>query len=291
MKRYRVIAAALCILFVGTTVLAQEGDEIDWNARAPWGSLRRGDRGNWESFKKEPFQIFDNLYYVGLNTVSAYLITTSDGLILLDATYAETADFVLDSIRQLGFSPADLEYVIVSHGHGDHHAGAARIKEVTAARVVLSAEDWDFIESRDQMAGLTRDVEAKDGEELTLGDTTITFYVSPGHTPGSLTTTYTVRDGDQSYLALSPGGLGFNFGPESTATYIASIERLRNIGGFSVVLPNHPYMAPGDLFELMKGVDGRTDSATHPVAIGETAVNDWLDGILEAAREKLAAGQ
>lgn len=76
------------------------------------------------------------------------LIEAPDGLVLLDATYPETADFVLENIRALGFDPEDVEYVFVTHGHGDHYGGAARLKEATGARVALSAPDRELVERR-----------------------------------------------------------------------------------------------------------------------------------------------
>src|SRR3989442_2413449 len=76
----------------------QRGGRTDWNLKAPWGGTRQDATRN----PRTPFKIFDNVYYVGLETVCAYLVTTNNGLVLIDATYAETADAVLNSIRLLG---------------------------------------------------------------------------------------------------------------------------------------------------------------------------------------------
>ena len=92
----------------------------------------------------EPFQIFDNLYYVGLEAVSAYLVTTSDGLILIDALYPESAEHIPRALVQLGFDPQDVRYVIVTHAHIDHAGGAAAIQALTGARVGMAEADWDF---------------------------------------------------------------------------------------------------------------------------------------------------
>ena len=88
----------------------QRGGRTDWNLKAPWGGTRQDATRD----PRPPFKIFDNVYYVGLQTVCAYLVTTSNGLVLIDATYAETADSVLNSIRALGFDPANIKYILIT---------------------------------------------------------------------------------------------------------------------------------------------------------------------------------
>src|SRR5262245_15862711 len=85
----------------------QAEPQVNWNQRMPWGPLEAAVRARWASYpltaqKVEPFKVFDNVYYVGIQVVSAYLVNTSAGLILIDATYAETPELVLDSVRKLG---------------------------------------------------------------------------------------------------------------------------------------------------------------------------------------------
>jgi len=267
---------------------------IDWNAKAaPWGALKNTPM---DAQKRAPFKIFENVYYVGLPTVAAYLITTSDGLVLLDATYSQTADLVLDSIRTLGFDPKNIKYIIISHAHGDHFAGAGAILQVAPAKVVMSELDWVETEKR-QASGLPtnglrlkRDVVVKDSETLKVGDTTFTFYVSPGHTAGALSTVYQVRDGTRTFRALSPGGLGFNFGPEWTGPYLKSIERLQQLGQWDTILANHAYMGPRDLFDVEKDLKTR-GSAPHPAVFGAASINAWFDHILKAASDKQAYEQ
>ena len=258
---------------------------------SPWlGSA--GRPGNDE--RKQPFRIFDNVYYVGLHWVSAYLITTSDGLVLIDATYGDTVDQVVTNIRQLGFDPADIRYVIVSHGHRDHYAGAGEIVRLSGAQVVLSAHDWGLVEEQ-QASGLARsglplkrDIEARDNQTLRVGDTTFRFYLSPGHTAGSLSLQYTARDGDKTYRVLHPGGLGFNFGPDRTAAYVKSHERLKQLGPWDSVLANHPHMGARDLLLLETPLRERAPGDPHPANLGAAATNAWFDQILTSARDKLS---
>jgi metallo-beta-lactamase class B len=275
-----------------TPPAAPAAPRIDWNVRAaPWGPLRGAPPGGQQ---KTPFKIFDNVYYVGLQTVSVFLITTSDGLVLLDAAYRETVDLILGNIRQLGFDPKNIRYILVSHAHGDHYAGAGGIVAVSGAKVVMSEADWTMTEQAQARGGkggggepLKRGLAVKDGETLTVGDTTFKFYVTPGHTPGALTVEYLARDGTRWHRVLAPGGLGFNFGPAWTGPYLNSYERLKQLGRWDTVLPNHAYMAPRDLFEVEKELANR-GNGPHPAVFGAAKVNAWLDGIVKAASEKLA---
>ena len=95
-----------------------------------------------------PFKVFDNIYYVGTDHVSSYLITTSDGLVLIDATSAKTVDGVLENIRQLGFDPRNIKYVLITQAHQDHYGGAPRLKEATGATIAMSRQDLEFLEQK-----------------------------------------------------------------------------------------------------------------------------------------------
>jgi len=294
-----VLAAAL---HVPATALAQAPDSaakkkaagIDWNERAaPWGKLKNV---LIDAQQKNAFRLFDNVHYVGLQTVAAYLIKTSEGLVLMDAAYGNTTDLLLANIRRAGFDPKNIKYLIVTHAHGDHFAGAGTIVALSGAKVIMSDLDWTETERR-QATGLPangirlkRDLVVKDGETLNIGDTEFTFYVTPGHTAGALTTVFTVTDGTDSYRAVCPGGLGFNFGPAWTEPYIKSFERLKELGPFQTVLPNHAYMGPRDLFDVERDLAAGVPDG-HPAGYGPKRINAWFDQILDAARQKLAYEQ
>src|SRR4051812_20363445 len=98
------------------------GQQINWNARMPWGPTEAAVRAMAAPFPlaqqtAEPFKMFDNVYYVGADVVGAYLIVSGNDLALVDATYAETADSVLANIRKVGFDPAKLKYIFITHQH------------------------------------------------------------------------------------------------------------------------------------------------------------------------------
>jgi metallo-beta-lactamase class B len=242
---------------------------------------------DWESHRKDPFQLFDNVHYVGTQRVSAYLIETPGGLILIDATYPETADFVLDNIRTLGFDPVDVEYVFITHGHGDHYGGAVRIQEATGARVGMSAADWELVEERARTGGpaLERDLVIEDNDVITLGRHAVRFLVTPGHTPGSLSMEYVAHSPGAAFRVLTPGGLGFNFGPDGAPLYLESLERMRRVQP-DVILANHPFMGPVDLFDAEAAMRDLESAQQHPLA-GRRMVEEWFDALEAVTREKL----
>src|SRR5262247_4031988 len=115
-----------CLVF-GTALLLTVGAlcgaaQTNTDAGMPWepartAVLKKFERLPHTAQQIEPFKIVDNVFYVGLETVASYLIPTSDGLVLLDATYADTADVVIDNVRKLGQDPARIKYVLISHAH------------------------------------------------------------------------------------------------------------------------------------------------------------------------------
>lgn len=274
-------------------VPGNRAQRIDWNARAPWAG--RPDDAPPEAQQVAGFRIFDNLYYVGLKRVSAYLVATSAGLVLIDTGFPETTDFVLDNIRAAGFDPANIKYILITHSHADHYGGAARIQQLSRARVGMSLEDWQVVErAQTGQAGgglqLHRDLILKDEETLRVGDTAFQFYVTPGHTPGATSIEFGAKDRGKSYRTLMPGGLGMQYGREWSATFVKSMERLKQLGPWDVLLGNHPFLMPKNLFDIQSDLAKR-GQGPHPGVLGAAATNEWLDRVIQTAREKLASEQ
>ena len=250
----------------------------------------------WEDPEQQsvtPFKIFDNLYYVGIDWVAAYLLVTSDGLILIDSLYGKWAREIPSKIKQLGFDPRDLKYVIVTHGHFDHAGGAARLQRRLGARVVMTAEDWALAaEPPDHplfaMPVPAEDMVAEDGQVIELGDARVALYKTPGHTTGVLSMTYEVRDGDATHTAITLGGVGLNFsGVARTEQYLASYHRLQAMqAGISVSLPNHAAM--GDVFERRDRLAARGAGDPHPF-VDAAGYQQALTTFLANAQDKLAA--
>ena len=251
----------------------------------------------------EPAKVFDNLYFVGEKEYSAWAVTTSEGIILIDAIFHYSVDEqVVKGLTKLGLDPKTIKYVIVSHGHGDHAAGASLLQDRFGARVVLSAEDWDLM-ARDRGAWPKpkRDMVATDGQKLTLGDTTLTLYLTPGHTMGTISTLVPVRDNGKPHVAAAWGGTAFNWQSGSPTyisaarpakfwydTYIASARRFRDIvtkAGADVLIANHTNFDSSKT--KLPALAARKPGQTHPYVIGTPAVQRYLTVAEECAQAAL----
>ncbi len=225
----------------------------------------------WESNKQNvrPFWIFDNVAYVGIDWVAAYVLRTGDGLILIDSLYGKWVPALERNLRVLGLNPKDVKYVLTTHGHFDHAGGATYFQRRYGLKVVMSESDWALAAEAPELPYFAfdlpaQDIVAKDGDVITLGDTTVSIVSTPGHTPGAISFRYNVRDGEQTHQAITLGGVGLNFGGvERTEMYIQSYERLQAAAeGIAVSLPNHATM--GRVFERRDLLRNRKAGEPHP---------------------------
>jgi len=156
------------------------------------------------------FEIADGLYYVGNSNVSAHLLRTSEALVLIDTAFAETSYLLTESIRQVGYDPADIDLIIHSHGHIDHCGATRRMQELSGA-----------------------------GDVIDCGDTQIQCHLTPGHTPGVITYTLEVEVDGERMLAGMFGGPGMwtltdqyredQGYPENREDFGRSLEYLREL--------------------------------------------------------------
>lgn len=205
------------------------------------------ERTNEELQRVPPFKVFDNLYYVGVGYTGSWLLTTDDGLILLDAVDQRYAGHVVESIKKLGFDPNNIRYLIIGQAHADHLGAAKHIQDTYRARVGMGEADWTFMEQTAAAGRLRadpprRDLVIRDGDTLTLGKTTLRFYSTPGHTPGTISFEFPVYDNGRPHVAFVFGGSAPAGGLEAAEQFMKSIgrvEQLQNRVEVSVV--NHPW--------------------------------------------------
>jgi len=284
------LLARLCTQATGTELRASGSTFVP-----PPDSLPTAP-GATEGWITRPVRVFDNLYFVGQTRYSAWAVTTSAGIIVIDPLFDYSVEGAVEGgLRELGLDPADIRYVIVSHGHGDHAGGARRLQDEYGARVILAPEDWDLLE---QAGGdwpkPRRDIEATDGFELTLGGTTLVLHRTPGHTAGTISTIIPVTDGGTPHVAALWGGTAFNFmgrGEEARwfGEYVASAERFAQIAlaaGADIVLSNHPQY-DGSTTKL-DALAARAPGAVHPYVIGTESVARYLTVAASCARAGLA---
>jgi metallo-beta-lactamase class B len=257
-------------------------------APPPAAALDPGQRASWHL---APHRVFDNLYFVGQVEYSAWAITTSAGIIVMDALFDYSVeDEIIQGLESLGLDPRQVEYVVISHAHGDHVGGARNLQDL-GAKVVMSAADWDLLDqSRVDFARPTRDVVASDGQQLTLGDTTLTLYVTPGHTLGTVSSVFPVKDGNTTHMAAYWGGTAFNWvrdpagyiTPERPAkfwfdNYADSAQRFSALAaraGADVILSNHGKY--DDTPDKLGALDRRAPGEPHPYVVGSESVQRFF---------------
>src|SRR5687767_8129318 len=205
------------------------------------------DRSGWYA---SPYKVFDNLYWLGTRQHSSWALRTSEGIIIIDTNFAwATQPEIIDGLTTLGLNPRDIKYVIISHAHGDHDQGAAELQSRFSAKVVMGAADWDSTLQRPATAAggvPTRDIAVgPEGMTITLGDTSVTIVATPGHTPGTLSYVFPVKDQGRTVTAAYSGGtLTGAFGTNAARwdEYVASQRKIAKAAadaGASVLLSNH----------------------------------------------------
>lgn len=287
MKLLSLAAFALGVAGLPLSAAAQDDHErVEWNVAV------------------EPFAIADGLYYVGVEGVSAFLITTPEGHILIDGGLPESAPRILASIRRLGFDPADVKVLLNSHAHFDHAGGLAALKAATGAQFVASEGDRLALESgrhiglanyEGRFPAVTVDRVIRDGDTVELGGTVVTARVTPGHTAGCTSWSLPVTQGGRTLTALV-----FCSASVAGATLVDNTEYPRIVSDFrttfdrldampvDILLPNHPGIT--DLFEQRRRqAAGDADAFVDRRALPELSRDLRAAFEAELARQQAAA--
>jgi metallo-beta-lactamase class B len=250
-------------------------------------------------------RVFDNLYYVGEkdaweSSPGAWAIDTPDGIIVLDALNPDSGPILIErGLQEFGLDPSRIKYVVVSHAHRDHFGGARYLQEKYDPRVAMSTEDWDYMESTTPAEQRpVRDMELKDGQALTLGGETVRFYVTPGHTPGTLSFHFPVYDHGVRHVAAQWGGTGFGFGGAEGREkqrwfeiYHASATRFRRLAAAAhadVLIANHPVL--DNTYANIAALDARQPGDPNPWVVGEDSVRGYITTAAECAAAGAVAG-
>jgi metallo-beta-lactamase class B len=248
------------------------------------------ERGTWYA---SPYRVFDNLYWLGTRQHSSWALKTSAGIILIDTNFAwATQPEILDGMAKLGLDPAQVKYVIISHAHGDHDQGAATLQSRYGAKVVMGAPDWEETLKRtpDVAGGVPkRDIAVgPDGMKLTLGDTVVNIVFTPGHTPGTLSYVFPVKDhGKTVMVAYSGGTLTGAFGSNGARwdEYVASQKRIAAAAadaGAAVLISNHSEYDNAYTKARLVGVK-REPGEDNPFIVGADGVQRYFTVMTECA--------
>jgi len=248
------------------------------------------DRATWYA---SPYKIFDNFYWLGTRQHSSWALRTTEGLIILDTNFAwATEPEIIDGLTTLGLDPKQIKYVVISHAHGDHDQGAAELQKRFGAKVVMGAPDWDATVQRPATAAggvPTRDISvAPEGMKLTLGDTTINIVFTPGHSPGTISYVFPVKDqGRTVMVAYSGGTLTGAFGTNAARwdEYIDSQKRIAKAAadaGATVILSNHSEY--DNAYTKARLIAAKREvGENHPFIVGADAVQRYFTVMTECA--------
>ncbi len=242
-----------------------------------------------------PAKVFDELYLVGQMAVSAWVLKTSAGLVLIDALNNETEarEIIEPNLRKLGLDPKDIKWVIVTHAHADHYGGAKHFQDTYGAKVLSGDVDWKVMEAPPTRPGSPpaprREITVADGQTVMFGATPINFYITPGHTAGTVSTIFPVTDGGVKHLAGFFGGVGLPRSVETKRQQIASLSRWRGIteaAGVDVQLGNHPLN--DESLERTEQLLYRRASDPNPYVLGKVMYQNYLGVQEECVRFSLA---
>lgn len=213
---------------------------------------------------QKPFKVYGNAYYVGTTELSAMLITSPKGHILLDGALPQSAPLIAASIKALGFRLKDVKLILNSHAHFDHGGGIAALQQLTGAQVAASVHGARVLEEgevgkddpqydtvkpmRSPKVARVRGV--ADGETVQLGQLAVTAHLTPGHTPGSTTWTWKSCEGSRcldmvfadSLTPVSTDGFRYT-GDATTAERMALFRKsVEKVGALKcdVIVSTHP---------------------------------------------------
>ena len=260
------------------------------SAQPPPARINRGN--DLSQMAREPFQIFDNLYFVGIGEVGSYVIETSEGLILIDTLWdlPGYTDYLVGNFRKLGLDPNDIEYVLILQGHRDHFGGAPALQQIIDARFGTAEEDRKLMVEAFGEYAPRIDFIIEDGDTLTLGDTTLHLEVTPGHTPGTTSLRFPVYDHGAAHQAYFHGGPSVRSDdPAAIERFIADLQRIKQIPGIDVQIGGHfdSYLSgTGDLFDRSARLAARKPGEPHPW-VQPAEFQAFLDERIAIAREQL----
>jgi metallo-beta-lactamase class B len=181
----------------------------------------RAQDSSWtQSFP--PFRIAEGLYYVGSRGLASYLVTTSQGHILINSSLEANVPMIRASIEQLGFKFNDVRILLISHAHWDHNAGSALVQRLTGAQYMVMEGDDDVVRSggrTDFQYGGNQDYPParvdrvlRDGDEVRLDGAVLVARLTPGHTRGCTTWTLKIREGNRDRNVVIIGSPNVNAG-------------------------------------------------------------------------------
>lgn len=237
-------------------------------------------RNTWYA---EPAKVADNFYFLGTKIHNAWALVGSEGIIVFEALFDYAApDEIADGMRKLGLDVNRVRYVVISHAHGDHDGGAKFLQDkMPKARLVYGGPDWDAVDKSSNRPGgkPKRDLVGDDGMTLTVGDASVQIVTTPGHTAGTLSFLFEVKDNGKPLRVAYVGGTAIPF--DGTAAYydgyIASVRKMAKSAadfGATVLLSNHTEFDNG--YYKAHTAANRKQGEANPFDVGRDAVGRYF---------------
>jgi metallo-beta-lactamase class B len=232
-----------------------------------------------ETWYAEPAKIADNLYFLGTKIHSAWAIVGSQGIIIIEALFDYAAkDEILGGLEKLGLDKGKVKYVILSHAHADHDGGAKLLQdEIPGVHLIYGAEDWEAVDKSTNHAGgkPKHDMVGTDGMKVSVGDASVQIVTMPGHTPGTLSYLFEVRDNGKPLRVAYVGGtaIPFNASAAYYDAYIASSKKLAKAAadyGATALMSNHSEF--DDAFLKAHSAAIRQQGEANPFEVGTDGV-------------------
>jgi metallo-beta-lactamase class B len=243
-----------------------------------------------ETWYADPAKVADNLYFLGTKIHSAWAIVGSEGTIILEALFDYAAqDEILGGMRKLGLDTRRVKYVILSHAHADHDGGAKLLQdEIPGVHLVYGAADWEAVDKSTNHAGgkPKHDMVGTDGMKISVGDASVQIVAMPGHTPGTLSFLFEVRDNGKPLRIAYVGGtaIPFNGNAEYYDRYIASSKKMAKAAadnGATALMSNHTEF--DNAFFKAHTAANRKSGAANPFDVGTAAVARYFTVVQDCA--------
>jgi metallo-beta-lactamase class B len=252
---------------------------------------------NRQSMYTEPAKVFDDVYFVGTKDRSSWVLPTNDGLILIDTTFEYEADQVIvGGLRKLGFDPASVKYVIISHAHPGEVGGAKLMQDRFGSRIVMGAGDWDMLDSYVSLyprGKPKRDIAVTAEQTIMLGGRSVRLVPMSGHTPGTLSMIFEVKDNGTPRTVAFSGGTEFNF-VNDVPHFDTYIDSARKFAATAAAAGATILMTNQSEFDIaatkIRMLAARRPGEPHPFDVGADGVQRYFkifDECAEIARMKL----
>lgn len=248
-------------------------------------------------------RLFDNFYWIGNANIGVWVVTSDDGYIVYDAmnSASDARDIIVPAMEEAGLDPTQIRYLVFGHYHGDHTGGGRYLQELSGAQAVMHWADWELylaalnsdtpsgsFRRLDDKTPMTRDIDAEDGMEFTVGDVTATVYQMTGHTPGSLAMIVPVKyQGSEHPILLVTAGNHFT----NINAFVGGYEHIWDISierGVESVMQSHPNTNM-NLLARTKYVHENYPPQKNPLLYGPERTAKYLNIVRACSRAYIAA--